>query len=105
MKWLPMAERFVLGSGRAVGEGIFQIVLSLLIAFFLYHDGEFAAKRLHAAINRIAGENGDHLLEVARATVRAVLYGILGTNLLQGVMAAVGFAVAGVPGASLYIGA
>ena len=100
MKWLPTAERFVLGSGRAVGEGIFQIVLSLLIAFFLYRDGEAAAKRLHATINRIAGEKGDHLLEVASATVRGVLYGILGTKLLQGVMAAVGFAFAGVPGAT-----
>ena len=98
MKWLPTAERFVLGSGRAVGEGIFQIVLSLLIAFFLYSDGEAAAKRLHATINRIAGENGDHLLEVASATVRGVLYGILGTKLLQGVMAAVGVRLRGSSG-------
>lgn len=34
VKWLPAAKEFVLGSGRAVGKGIFQIVLSLLIAFF-----------------------------------------------------------------------
>ena len=101
MKWLPAAKDFVLGSGRAVGEGIFQIVLSLLIAFFLYRDGEAAAQRLHAAIDRIGGKKGDDLLQVASATVRAVLYGVLGTALLQGVMAGVGFAAAGVPGAPL----
>jgi predicted PurR-regulated permease PerM len=100
MKWLPTAERFVLGSGRAVGGGIFQIVLSLLIAFFLYRDGEAVAMRLSATLDRIAGGNGKRLLELAGATVRSVLYGVLGTALLQGVMAALGFAVAGVPGAS-----
>src|SRR5512146_840621 len=99
MKWLPAAKAFELGSGRAVGNGIFQIVLSLLIAFFLYRDGEAAARRPHATIERIAGETGEPLLELAGATVRSVLYGGLGTALLQGVIAAVGFAVAGVPGA------
>ncbi len=99
MKWLPAAKEFVLGSGRAVGKGIFQVILSLLIVFFLYRDGETAAKRLHATIDRITKGNGEHLLEVVGSTVRSVLYGVLGTALLQGVMAALGFAVAGVPGA------
>src|SRR6185437_3753843 len=98
-KWLPAVKDFVLGSGRAVGKGIFEIILSLLIAFFLYRDGEAAAERLHATIDRIAKGNGEHLLEVVGATVRSVLYGVLGTALLQGVMGAVGLAVAGVPGA------
>jgi predicted PurR-regulated permease PerM len=98
-KWLPAVKEFVLGSGRAVGNGIFQIILSLLIAFFLYRDGEAAARRLRATIDRIAGEAGEPLLELAGATVRSVLYGVLGTALLQGVLGAVGFAVAGVPGA------
>lgn len=99
-KWLPAAKEFVLGSGRAVGNGIFQVILSLLITFFLYRDGEAAARRLHATIDRIAKGNGEHLLEVVGATVRSVLYGVLGTALLQGVMGAIGFAIAGVPGAS-----
>jgi len=99
MKWLPMAKEFVLGGSRAVGSGILQIVLSLLIAFFLYRDGEVVAERLRATVDRVASGNGEHLLAVAGATVRSVLYGVLGTALLQGVMAAVGFAVAGVPGA------
>lgn len=98
-KWLPAVKEFLLGSGRAVGNGIFQIILSLLIAFFFYRDGEAAASRLRATIDRIAGENGKPLLELAGATVRSVLYGVLGTALLQGVLAAVGFAVAKVPGA------
>jgi predicted PurR-regulated permease PerM len=38
---------------------------------------------------------------VANKTVRGVVYGILGTALVQAVMAGIGFFVAGVPGAAL----
>ncbi len=100
-KLLPVAKRVALDAGRTLGSGIFQVVLSLLIAFFFYRDGEAAAGRLSATINRIGGTEGNRLLEVAGATIRAVVYGILGTALVQGVLAAIGFAIAGVPGAAL----
>jgi predicted PurR-regulated permease PerM len=100
-KFLPAAKEIVLASGRALGEGLFQISLSLLIAFFFYRDGEAMARGLHSAIGRIGGERGMQLLDVAGATVRAVVYGVLGTALVQGVLAAIGFFVAGVPGAEL----
>ena len=97
---LPAAKTIVLWGGRALGEGILQIGLSLLIAFFFYRDGHTAADQLQAALHRIAGERGDRLLDLAGATIRAVVYGILGTSLLQGVVGAIGFAIAGVPGAA-----
>lgn len=97
---LPAAKTIVLWGGRALAEGIFQIILSLVIAFFFYRDGNAAANQLHAALHRIAGEKGDRLLDLAGATIRAVVYGILGTSLLQGVVASIGFAIAGVPGAA-----
>jgi len=96
---LPAAKSIVVWGGRALAEGIFQITLSILIAFFFYRDGHAAAAQLQAALHRIAGERGDRLLDLAGATIRAVVYGVLGTALLQGVVAAIGFAVAGVPGA------
>ena len=97
---LPAAKTIVLWGGRALAEGIFQITLSLLIAFFFYRDGHAAANQLHDTFHRIAGQEGDRLLDLAGATIRAVVYGILGTSLLQGVIAAVGFAIAGVPGSA-----
>jgi predicted PurR-regulated permease PerM len=96
---LPAAKTIGLWGGSALAEGIFQIALSLLIAFFFYRDGHAAAAQLHAALHRIAGERGDRLLQLAGATIRAVVYGVLGTALLQGVVGAIGFAIAGVPGA------
>jgi predicted PurR-regulated permease PerM len=96
---LPAAKKIAVWGGKALAQGIFQIALSLLIAFFFYRDGHAAANQIHASLHQIAGERGDRLLELAGATIRAVVYGVLGTALLQGVVAAIGFAVAGVPGA------
>jgi predicted PurR-regulated permease PerM len=100
-KWLPAAKSAVLGSGRALAGGVFQIILSLLMVFLFYRDGESASNRLSGAINRIGGAEGSHLLDVAGITMRAVVYGVLGTALLQGVLAGLGFMIAGVPGAVL----
>lgn len=96
---LPAARVIVVKGGRAIAQGIVEITLSLLIAFFFYRDGAAAADRLQETFRRIAGTQGERLLELAGATIRAVVYGILGTSLLQGVVAAIGFAIAGVPGA------
>jgi predicted PurR-regulated permease PerM len=97
---LPAAKVVALWGGSALAKGIIQIVLSLLIAFFFYRDGHAAANQLQTALHRIAGERGDRLLDLTGATIRAVVYGVLGTALLQGVVAAIGFAIAGVPGSA-----
>ena len=100
-QWLPVVKEAVLGSAHALAADLFQIVLSLVMVFIFYCDGEMVAKRLNFAVNRMGGAEGIHLLDVAGTTIRAVLYGVLGTALLQGVLAGVGFMVAGVPGAAL----
>jgi predicted PurR-regulated permease PerM len=87
--------------GWALGSGVLELALSILITFFLLRDGASWVERLSAGIRRIAGEQGHHLLEVAGNTVRGVVYGILGTALVQAVMAGTGFLIAGVPGAAL----
>ena len=92
---------WLLNVGLALGRGLLELALSILIAFFLFRDGGKAAERLSAAVERIAGERGQHLLAVAGNTVRGVVYGILGTALVQAVIAGIGFLVAGVPGAGV----
>jgi predicted PurR-regulated permease PerM len=99
--WLPTLQRIVLGSGRALGEGVFQIILSLLMVFLFYRDGETVVERVTETVSRIGGSEGGRLLEVAGTTIRAVVYGVLGTALLQGALAGFGFLIAGVPGAAL----
>ena len=91
----------LLMAGVAIGSGLLQLALSIFVAFFLFRDGSAIAERLTTAIARIGGERGAHLLEVAGNTVRGVVYGILGTGLVQALMAGIGFLIAGVPGAAL----
>jgi predicted PurR-regulated permease PerM len=93
------AGDLILSGGLAIGHGIVDLTVSILIAFFLYRDGAGAAKRVKVAAERLGGQRGHHLLELAGNTVRGVVYGILGTALVQGVMAGVGFLIARVPGA------
>lgn len=91
----------LLRAGLFLGRGLGEIGLSVFVAFFLFRDGVSAAESLTAGVVRLAGERGRRLLEVAGNTVRGVVYGILGTAVVQAVMAGVGFAIAGVPGAGL----
>jgi predicted PurR-regulated permease PerM len=107
-KLLEATKRFIEPIGTwlliasvAIGRGLLHLALSIFIAFFLFRDGAAIGERLTKAVERIGGERGMHLLEVAGNTVRGVVYGILGTGLVQALMAGIGFFIAGVPGAAL----
>jgi predicted PurR-regulated permease PerM len=87
--------------GKALISGLVALALSILIALFFFRDGESIAQHLNAIVDRVAGERGRRMLQLAGATVRGVVYGILGTALVQGVLAGIGFLIAGVPGAGI----
>jgi predicted PurR-regulated permease PerM len=94
-------SRWLLSQGVALGAGVLYLTLSVLMLFFLYRDGAALAARLQEVTGRIAGARAQRLLDLAVSTVRGVVYGILGSLLAQGILAAIGFLVAGVPGALL----
>ena len=92
---------WLLSQGVALGAGILYMTLSVLLLFFLYRDGAALATRLQEVSGRIAGARAQQLSDLAVTTIRGVVYGILGSMLAQGILAGVGFLVAGVPGAFL----
>jgi predicted PurR-regulated permease PerM len=100
-KLIEPVSAWLLSGGIKLGQGMAELAMSIFIAFFLFRDGTTAAERVKAGVARIAGEDGQRLLELAGKTVRSVVYGILGTALAQGVVAGIGFLIAGVPGALL----
>jgi predicted PurR-regulated permease PerM len=100
-RFIGAATAWLLTGGLALGRGVTELALSILISFFLFRDGFELRSRMRAGVERIAGSRGEHLLVLAGNTVRSVVYGILGTALVQGVMAGIGFLIAGVPGAVL----
>ena len=95
------ARSVLVTSGSILFAGLLQLALAVLVAFFLYRDGESAADKIQRITSRIGGARGRHLLNIAGSTVVSVVYGILGTALVQGVVAGIGFLIAGVPGAAL----
>jgi predicted PurR-regulated permease PerM len=98
---LEPASSRLLKIGLALGRGLLELTVSVLVAFFLFRDGAAGAERLKTVVGRIAGDRGRMLLDVAGKTVRGVVYGIIGTALVQAVVAGIGFAIAGVPAAGL----
>lgn len=86
-------------NGAAIfAKGVMKLSLSIFVAFFLFRDGEKVAEHMRSMVQRLAGERGWKLLQLADGTVTGVVYGILGTALAQGVLASIGFYFAGVPG-------
>jgi predicted PurR-regulated permease PerM len=80
-----------------IANGVLMFVLALFAAFFFYLYGEPIAARLSLLLHRIAGARADRLIDVMGATVRGVVYGILGTAVVQGMLTAFGLWLSGVP--------
>jgi predicted PurR-regulated permease PerM len=94
-------KHFGVKLGKALGNGILQIIVSLVICFFFYRDGDAIADRLERAATQLGGARGHRLLEIAGLTVRGVVRGFIGTAIVQGILMGLGFWVASVPGAFL----
>ncbi len=95
------ASQKVLAVSAAIGRGLLDLSLGILIAFFFFRHGAQVAERLNVLIAKFIGPRGQHLLNVSKKTMIGVVYGMLGTALAQGTLAGIGFWVAGVPGAPL----
>ena len=91
----------LLKTGAVITNGVIQLSLVLLIAFFFYRDGPGITRLLRTAAEKLAGEVGNELLVLARNTVNGVMNGIVGTALAQALVMFIGLLVAGVPGAVL----
>jgi predicted PurR-regulated permease PerM len=86
-----------LGLLLGLANGVLLFALALFIAFFFYLYGDPIAARLRVILLRIAGAQADRLIAVTGATVRGVVYGILLTAIVQGVLTAFGLWLSGVP--------
>ena len=95
------AQQGLLKTGLILGEGVIQLSFSAFIGFFFYRDGAAIVEAARALTNRVAGHLTSELFRVVGGTIQGVVYGLVGTAIAQGVVAAIGFLIAGVPGALL----
>ena len=95
--WLKETGLWLLGHSVDLAKGFLHLVLSVLIAFFLYRDGEGLVERLREGFQRISGDSAQRMVDVVKTTVQSVVYGVIGTALAQGIVAGIGFVIAGAP--------
>lgn len=87
--------------GAGLGLVALQLLLSVLLTGLLLVHGELCADYVRRFVVRIAGERAEHLVDVAGGTVRAVALGVVGTAIVQALLALVGYLLAGIPAAGL----
>ena len=95
--YFGLVAEFGLSLLLGLANGVLGFVLALIIAFFFFAAGDRFAVVLTALLWRIAGPRAPRLIEVTGNTVRGVVYGILGTAVLQGILTTFGLWLAGVP--------
>ena len=100
----PYADRIqsvLLAVAGGLADSALQMLLALIVATMLWSQGEAIAEALADSATRLGGATGVNALHAAGAAVRAVAYGVVGTAVAQGILAGIGYALAGVPAAAL----
>lgn len=85
-----------------ITRNVVKLGLAIFTAFFFYRDGEALMVQIRTILRQILDERVDHYLGAMGATARAVVYGIVLTALAQGLLAGIGYAVAGVKSAVFF---
>lgn len=98
---LTTAATWLFQQGAGLAMTAFHAVLAVVMAGFLYANGEKANAVAERAALRIGGPSALRALRVAGLTVRGVSLGVIGTALLQAILSGMGFALAGIPGAAI----
>jgi predicted PurR-regulated permease PerM len=80
---------------------LFELLVAITIAGFLFTRGPRLADALSAFLSRVLSHRGKELVQLAGATIRNVSRGVVGISLLQALLAGAGFLAAGIPGAGV----
>ena len=98
----PVLEK-LFSSVTEIGFTVLQFLLSILVAGVLLAKAQAATELTRSLANRLFGDRGPEFLQLIRATIRSVTFGVLGVAVIQSAFAAIGFLVEGLPAAALWI--
>ena len=97
-QWLGEVAAF-LGD---IGQLTLKLAVVLVTVFFCFRDGEAASRQLQCGLVRFLGKHPNLYLQAAGNTTKAVVYGLVLAALAQGMLAGLGYAVAGVQAPVLF---
>jgi predicted PurR-regulated permease PerM len=81
--------------------GLFELIVSIVIAGFLFTRGPQLVEACAAFLGRVLSPRGRESVQLAGATIRNVSRGVVGISLLQALLAGVGFVAGGIPAAGV----
>lgn len=87
----------LLGIAGGLASNAFKFAITMLTLFFFYVDGERLIEHAQRLARVVFPQAQEDLVPYIGAVVRAVVFGLLGTALVQGTIAGIGFALFGVP--------
>lgn len=100
MSYVQPARQFVTDAALGLATSMMDIGLALIVATTFWSRGDRIALVLRDSLHRLGGPQLAALTDVAASATRGVFYGIVGTAAIQGLLMAIGLALAGVPGAA-----
>jgi predicted PurR-regulated permease PerM len=94
--YFGVVAEFGLSLLLGLANGVLSFLLALFVSFFFFASGDRLAEVLAALLFRICGPRAERMIALTGATVRGVVYGILGTSVVQGILTTLGLWAAGV---------
>jgi predicted PurR-regulated permease PerM len=85
-----------------VGKNVVKLFFAVLSLFFVYRDGQRFATQFARVLEQVLGPRVHNYLQAIGPTVKAVVYGLVLAAVAQGVLAGLGYWVAGV-GAPVFL--
>jgi P-type Ca2+ transporter type 2C len=96
LDWSRQAIRQIGGMLGNLGKHIFQLGFTLMTVFFCYRDGDKIISQLKQGTAWILGDYQSIYLKTAGDTAQAVVFGLVLAAMSQGLIAAIGYRIAGV---------
>jgi predicted PurR-regulated permease PerM len=88
---------------KTTASGVVLFTLSIVVSGVLLAFGKPASDSVKRLLVKIAGPAGETMTDSAGLTVRNVAKGVLGVAVIQSILAGIGFVLAGIPLAGLWI--
>jgi predicted PurR-regulated permease PerM len=92
----------LLSASAGIGLAMLKWIISIMVAGVLLAKSAKGAEIARTLANRLFGEKGPEIAQLAGATIRSVATGVLGVSFIQSFLAAMGFLAVGLPGAGLW---
>lgn len=96
-EWAGRGADYALELIGDVGRNAAKLGFALITLFFFFRDGERLQNQVHLVLHRFLGARVDGYLTAVGGMTKAVVWGLIATAIAQGVVAGLGYWVAGVP--------